>query len=619
MNRRVTVKGLLQVGRGPFWLGGVLLFALAGCATSTPKARLQVEDETERDRYGVKTVGDWTTVGNAEGASLAGVGLVTGLSGTGGDCPSDGYRAMLEDDLRKKRVRNIKELLASPSNALVLVTAHIPAGAGMGDPVDVEVTLPPKSKATSLRGGYLQECALFNYDFAKNVSPNYPGPDRALKGSTMARASGSLLVGFGDGDEAARVRRGRIWGGGRCIADTPFLLVLNGDQQFARVAAVIADRINETFYGAFHGTGPDGNSVAKATNNIAIGLRVPPQYKLNLQRFLRVVRLVPLRESDTAADKADRRSYRQKLADDLLDPARTVTAALRLEALGQTSIASLRPGLQSHHPLVRFCAAEALAYLGSPSCGDELARAVEKQPALRAFGLTALASLDESVSRIKLSELLESSVDDETRYGSFRALRTLDENDPTIRGELLNESFWLHQVAPNTTPLVHISSTRRAEIVLFGEEAFLKAPFSFLAGEFTVTSGTDDTHCTISRVPLRGGAPSRKQCSLKLADVLRAFAQLGGMYPEAVEILQQAQECQCLSCRVRVDALPQATSVFDLARAGRAAVTGGPDEILDSLPNNQDLGLTPTLYEVNHEQTEQSAQSAAKPEPQTGE
>jgi hypothetical protein len=593
----------------------VLLFALVGCATWSTKARLQVEEETDRDRYGVKSVGDWTTVGNADGISLAGVGLVTGLAGTGGESPSDGFRTMLEDDLRKKHVRNTKEMLASTSNALVLVTARIPAGAGLGDPIDVEVTLPPRTKATSLRGGYLQECSLFNYDFAKHINPGYTGLDHPIKGSTMAKASGPLLVGFGDGDEAARVRRGRIWGGGRCNADAPFLLMLNSDQQFGRVAAVIADRINDTFFGAFHGAGPDGSAVAKASNNIAIALRVPPQYKLNLPRFLRVVRLIPLRESGgSAGDKADQRSYRQKLAEDLLDPARTVTAALRLEALGQTSIASLRPGLQNNHPLVRFCAAEALAYLGSPSCGDELARAVLKQPSMRAFGLTALASLDESVSRIKLAELLETTVEDETRYGAFRALWTLDESDAAIKGELLNESFWLHRVAPNTPPLVHVSSTRRAEIVLFGQEAFLKPPFSFLAGEFTVTSGNEDTHCTISRVPLRGGSPARRQCSLKLADMLKSFADLGGMYPEAVELLQQAQDSKSLTCRVRVDAFPQATSVFALAQAGRAMKTDDPDEVLETLPNNEDLGPTPTLYEVNR----RPAEPPAKPEPQPG-
>jgi hypothetical protein len=588
-----------------------MLFALLGCASSKTETRLHGEEETDRDRYGVKTVGDWTTIGNADGVQLVGVGIVTGLSGTGGDAPTDAYRTMLEDHLRKKGVRNVKEVMTSPENAMVIVTGHIPAGAGIGDPIDVEVMLPPRSRATSLRGGYLQECVLFNYDYTKKVDPAYTGPDRALKGNTLAKASGPLLVGFGDGDEAARVRRGRIWGGGRCVADSPFLIMLNADQQFARVAALIADRVNETFYGAFHGDGPSGDAVAKASNNIALGLRVPPQYKLNVPRFLRVVRLVPLRESEKAADKGDHRSYRQKLADDLLDPARTVTAALRLEALGQSSIPALRQGLESKSPLARFCASEALAYLGSPSCGDELALAVEKQPALRAFALTALASLDEAVSRVKLKELLDAS-DDETRYGAFRALRTLSENEPEVRGELLNESFWLHRVAGNTPPLVHISSTRRAEVVLFGEEPFLKAPFSFLAGEFTVTSAAGDSQCTVTRVPLHGGPATRRQCSLKLADMLRTFADLGGMYPEAVELLEQARDCQCLSCRVRMDALPQVTSVYELAKAGQTAAAGGKDEVLEVLPQNLDLGQTPTLYEV-HRQDRQPTRPDVQP------
>ena len=132
---------------------------------------------------------------------------------------------------------------------------------------------------------------------------------------------------------------------------------------------------------------------------------MPPAYKLNLPRFLRVVRLVPLQgASDRPAPRTPTRGvYRQRLAEDLLDPARTVTAALRLEALGQQSIPALKTGLESTHPLVRFCAAESLAYLDCPAGGEELGAAVAKQPLLRAFALTALASLDESVSHIQLT------------------------------------------------------------------------------------------------------------------------------------------------------------------------------------------------------------------------
>ena len=197
---------------------------------------------------------------------------------------------------------------------------------------------------------------------------------------------------------------------------------------------------------------------------------------------------------------------------------------------------------------MRFCAAESLAYLDCPTGGEELGAAVAKQPMLRAFALTALASLDESVSRTQLAGLLTHAADAETRYGAFRALRALNEDDPLVQGEFLNESFWLHRVAPDAPPLVHVSTTRRAEIVLFGEEPTLKPPFSFLAGQFAVTATPDDDRCTVSRFPPQGGV-QRKQCSLKLEDVLRTMAEMGGTYAEAMELLQQAHRCDCLELR----------------------------------------------------------------------
>ncbi|HZY86272.1 MAG TPA: flagellar basal body P-ring protein FlgI [Gemmataceae bacterium] len=572
-----------------------LLLGLLGCLHNG-QLRLHSEDDSEKDRYAeVKTIGDVSVVGNAQPIALGGVGLVVGLEGTGGPCTADGYRAMLEDDLRKEGVKNVKEVLASSSCALVVVTAQLPPGACKGDPLDVVVTLPPGSQATSLRGGTLHPCRLFNYDFAGNLSPGYAGAAGMLKGHALGRAEGPVLVGVGDGDEAARTRQGRLWGGGRCEAEQPFTLLMNPDQQFARVASQVADRVNETFPAALR-SGPD-HGVATAQNKFGVLLRVPAPYRLNLPRYLRVVRLIPLEGALDAPTKAgDHRTYRQRLGDDLLDPARTVTAALRLEALGQHSVGALKQGLQSGHPLVRFCAAEALAYLGSPSCGDELARAVAEQPVLRAYGLTALASLDEAVCHVKLRELLSTSDDDETRYGAFRALRALNERAQEVRGELLNDSFWLHRVAPHAPPLVHVSSTRRAEVVLFGKEQVLKPPFSFEAGEFVVRATEDDQgRCTVSRVPLRG-APSRKQCSLAVADVLRTMAEMGGMYPEAVGLLQQAHSCQCLNCRVRCDALPQAVSPEDLVQMGKNK-SGRLDEGVDLVPGGQDLGLTPTLYE----------------------
>ena len=189
-----------------------------------------------------------------------------------------------------------------------------------------------------------------------------------------------------------------------------------------------------------------------------------------------------------------------------------------------------------------------------------------------------------------MQELLTTSTDDETRYGAFRALRARNERNPVVQGIQLHEAFWLHRVAPNTPPLVHISTNHRAEIVLFGEEPTLQPPFSFQASDFVVTAAAGDEFCTVSRYPTHGTAGKRQCNSMRVAEVLRAIADLGGAYPDAIELLDQANRCKCLSCRLRYDALPIATSVFDLAKAGKGKI-----ELLDAGP---ELDIVPTLFDT---------------------
>jgi hypothetical protein len=281
--------------------------------------------------------------------------------------------------------------------------------------------------------------------------------------------------------------------------------------------------------------------------------------------------------------------YSRKQAQKLLDPAETITAALRLEALGAQSIPVLKVGLHSNYPLVRFSSAEALAYLGSPSCGEELGKQVAEQPFVQAYALTALASLNEAVCRVKLQELL-SAANPETRFGAFRALEARDERDPLVTGQKLG-AFWLHEVAKSSAPQVHIGTTKRPEVVLFGDKPTLAPPFTVLAGpEFTLTAKEGANTCTLSRI--RVGRPKlTKQCTLEVADVLRTLAEMGGNFADAVELLRQAESGRGLNCAVKVDALPKAPTVYDLARAG----AGGRGDAPGLLPS--DIGATPTLYQ----------------------
>jgi hypothetical protein len=208
--------------------------------------------------------------------------------------------------------------------------------------------------------------------------------------------------------------------------------------------------------------------------------------------------------------------------------------------------------------------------------------------------MTAMASLDEAVCHVKLRDLLAAPAA-ETRYGAFRALRALDEHDPAVQGQLLNNSFWVHRVAAQSPALVHLSTSRRAEVVLFGEEPSLIPPFSFLAGEFTVTAGRDDQVCTLTRDSVRRGV-IRRQCPLTLGDVLRNLAEMGGLYPEVVDLLRQAGTYQALTCAVAVDAYPQGVSVYDLAQKGATDpdLLRTDEEILNA---RDDFGAMPTLFE----------------------
>jgi hypothetical protein len=569
-----------------WWLAavGVMAVTLSGCGDLSSKLfhRGVAGEEPADQTYDVPTVGQRTLVGNADPVRLGGVGLVEGLEGTGGDCNHDSYRTMLINDLRKNHERSAEKLLKSPDCALVIVEATMPPGAGIGDPIEIEVKLPPSSRATSLRGGVLRKCTLYNYDHAKNLKADYTGSQGMLLGHTLATAEGPVLV-SSDADDAARSKVGRIWQGGKVIKEHPLSLVMNRDSQRTALTGLVTERINNLFLPGLPAA--DDAKPATMTNQNVVALRVPAIYRQNIPRYLRVVRFIPLVDGEPAADGKDKKPYRQRLAEDLLEPAKTVEVALRLEALGVKSVPTLRAGLESKHPLVRFTSAEALAYLGHPSCAEELGRAA-RHPLFRAYALTALASLRESACQQQLAELTETAPDDETRYGAFRALLTLNPNHPTVAGEKVGGAFFLHKVAPEGSPLVHLSTTRRAEVVLFGRSPALKPPFSLLAGEFTVTAEAGDVRCTVSRTPLRGSV-DRKEVGLEVEAVLREMTDMGGQYADVLALLQQAGAVGAVSCRVRLDALPTVVRLEELLASG----TDG-----SLLPAGQDLGQTPTLY-----------------------
>jgi flagellar basal body P-ring protein FlgI len=578
MNRRT---GLLSL----------CLALLAGCFT--PQARLQMAEEAETKKdLNVKTVGEVADITVRGPVQVSAIALVTGLDGTGGT-PQGPYRQTLDQLLRKQKVENVKEILDSPDNAMVLVTAFLMPGCRKGDHFDVEVTLPPGSKATSLAGGTLQLCALRDHNSTKGINPEYNGADRALQGHIMAQAKGPVMVGLGDGTTANDVKKGRVWRGAASNIELPYYLVLKKDAKSTRVAHAVAERLNFLFQedpqraarmrDAFvaetmaqqlnhqFSAGPSNTPVARAKRNEAVEVRVPYAYRLNPERYLYVARLVPLAEDGEQMGR-----YRRRLQKLLADPAETVMAARRFEALGRDSIPALREALAHAHPLVRFTGAEALAYLGDPSGVDELGRLAQQHPLLATGCVTALASLDEPSCRQRLGDLLAND-DVVLRSVAFAMLRQLAETDPpesgmrtawgtpyreflvkNLGGEQLGGSFWLHRVAPRSARLVTFAADTRAEIVLFGDRIALGGPVRMLAGptkEFALTYEPGNDKCVVSRISAQLG---RRQtlCPPALEDIIRAMADLGADYADIVDLIRKLDERQCINGAVRLNTPP---------------------------------------------------------------
>src|SRR5579885_295809 len=91
-----------------------LLAALAGCKGQ--QTRGQAEDEADKEhKYEVKTVGDYTTVAGADPLPVGGVGLVTGLAGTGGGAPPGSYRTFLEHELQRRNAPTSRNCCPRPT------------------------------------------------------------------------------------------------------------------------------------------------------------------------------------------------------------------------------------------------------------------------------------------------------------------------------------------------------------------------------------------------------------------------------------------------------------------------------------------------------------------------
>jgi flagellar basal body P-ring protein FlgI len=521
------------------------------------------------DNSAYRMVGDYTSVYGFQRLRVEGFGLVVGLPKTGGDPPPGLYRDEILKLMRNNEVENPEKLLASKNVAAVILRSHVPPGARKGDMVDVDVmVLPNDNETTSLRGGYLLPVQL---------SEKMTGGSKVLTGRTLITAEGPILISETNSakkDENA-TKVGRILGRGRIKEDRDFIITINKDHRGARMAKEMGFAIN----GRFFGRNDHGNQkgIANPKTNQEIHVSVPPQYKHNVVRFLHVCRRLPFKVPD-----ARRTALIRELKQDLMDPSKAYEAALRFEALGPLAVTHLKEALDSPSQIVRFSAAESLAYLGDARGLKELTTLAENDSLYRAYALAALASPRLPQANLMLTKLLHAP-GAETRYGAFRALAMLQKNDPLTMGEKLGDDCTLHVISSNAEPMVHVASHFKPEIVLFGRDQKLVAPVMIRVADHLIVQHEGQGE-KIILTSIRNGKAVREECAPDVAEVVRRAAKIGAKYPDLVEMLRKAASSGCLQSRLEVNALPKAASIGELAQVG--------DDDMQQLPT----GL-PSLFE----------------------
>jgi len=115
-------------------------------------------------------------------------------------------------------------------------------------------------------------------------------------------------------------------------------------------------------------------------------------------------------------------------------------------------------------------------------------------------------------------------------------------------------------------PMVHVTRSKRPEVVLFGSEQRFTRPVALRAGKIMVTTpaaqrgGTGDT---IAVAKYEAGKPDQRLIVPgRIESVIRAVVQLGGTYPDIVQMLGEASAAGALPGRLEVDALPEAGRVY---------------------------------------------------------
>ncbi len=532
-------------------LVGVAGMLLSGCFSpfvsgDDPAARREKIKEDLKSEHRPRIVGEIAFERMITMARLENVALVTGLPGTGGIVKPSQPREKLLDIMRRKETTQPNTILDDPSTTMVVASVNVPPAARGGDVLDVNVQLSTHAEATSLQRGWLMKSGLMEMSKLGG---------QVREGFEMATAAGQIVTAaeISGSTKPEDQTRGIVVGGAQLAKSRELGLGVEAEFADALTMSVLLKPINIRFT-AFNGRKQTG--IATPVEDSYIKLEVPPRYVHDPFHFINVVLQLGFNESE--AQLAERV---QTLRRQLQEPTTAQKACWQLEAIGESAIPVLAEMLNHPNAEIRFYVAHALAYLNDRRAIVPLADLAVQQPAFRAMSLNGLTIIDNYEAADALSSLLHVA-DAETRYGAVRALRKRDAGDPQISARAIAGVGKILEIPSAGPPLVVISLSQVAEVVIFGDNPVLRLPaFEYVTPKMMINSEADG-RVTISH--FAAGEDDRQvQTTSDLRSLLVAIAEVGGTYGNWVSFIREASAKGYLSEPLAINAIPHAGRKYE--------------------------------------------------------
>ncbi len=511
----------------PFAVLGVLVFAAVNGCTKDHKPfkfpRLRKDKALSEIPLHVRgTVAQYALLFGGGQMRVQGHGIVVGL-GTNGSAEVPAHlRKSLTEYLLKQNMGSARwgtsamtpgVILRDKDTSVVLIGGAIPQGAPLGTRFDVFVTSLPQTQTRSLEGGWLMPIDM------RLAFGNASRLDKVSK--IWAKAIGAVFVNPfidpSDKHQSAKLRMGRIIGGGKVARSRPIRLqLIRAD--YSR-ADSIQRRINERF--------PSDRKVANALNRSIIELRIPPEYRDDYEHFLKLIMHLPVRTKSSEWEVQVRQIAKEMEA----PSADHDSLALVWEAMGRGVIELIQDLYTSENPAAAFHAARTGMRLGDRLALEVILRFATTSNCPQQ--IPAIEELGDHEMYTRVVRTLRQLLDvpnERVRIAAYDAL--IDQRDRrSVQRVDVSGDFTLDLVSSGRSYTIYATQTAEPRIALFGKGMKVSCPIYFEPPDelVTINAFPDSDKLTVFRKIPRTGAPSEP---LEVDKSVRSLIEILGSRPE---------------------------------------------------------------------------------------